>query len=292
MSHGDQKKQNQHPSSDMDRENRSETGENRLFELEETVWFHHISRLARWEERQNCPPEEDILSLAQNLREEPESGLTTGMEKARRHTRTCGACLALFQDIQRALTEPGLIANQEEVLTAPEAALIRSREAGGLEVPLHLQNYTSWSLGEQQKSATEKESTIGSLVFRLTADGFRFVRDSLSGNYELSAEAGMALRGAREYNTMTVSQPVSEGKIAYQVFRENEEEVTLSVKLPVRLQEKYTKIKLRKGDRILSSRSFDPQNLLAVFHQLKSGNYTLELFGTSEPTVSVRLALV
>ena len=165
-----------------------------------------------------------------------------------------------------------------------------AQEAGAFALPPYLVGYTERSLrADSEVTEAGKKEGVLSMLFRMTADGVRLVHSSIENLVVVESE-GMALRGHQEYSSLEVRQPQGSGDIAYQVFRENEKEVTLTIKLPENLHDEYSHIKLKRDNRVLSSMSFN-QKHMAVFNQLPQGNYLLELMGRKK-NLSMEMALV
>lgn len=197
----------------------------------------------------------------------------------KRHVQACSHCLRLVQDYAFWRSRQGAFAFAQEDFSV-EAA----RAAGAEALPGYLASYSDVSL----KPGSDAKPGLFALVLRLTQQGIDIATNGLAP-VTIHEHAGMALRGAAEYPSYSIEQTVGQGKISYQVYRENEQELMLSVKLDSSLAAEFPYVKLKKDNRVLTSLSFGSKNI-AVFNQLKRGDYLLELMGKQRHSIRMALA--
>jgi hypothetical protein len=237
----------------------------------------------------SCPPAFQISSYFEKYVLKSKKGLlsTSVGEELKKHITDCKSCMSLIQDLQKAHNyKEAFVLNQRDV---DNNSLKLARDEGAAALPGYLENFmkNSFKNAGQIPSEEEKEGLL-SLIFRLTKEGINISHNGLFP-LRIFQHEGIALRGNNEFPSYNINQELKNGHINYQVFREKDDEVMLTIKLDRELSDDFSYVKLIKGNRILSSINFNDKHMV-IFNQLKVGNYLLELLGKSK--YSVKMALV
>jgi len=235
-----------------------------------------------------CPPTFQISSYFEKyiLKSKKRLLSNTVGEELKKHISTCKNCLSLIQDLQKVHNyKEAFVLNQNPV---NDESLKVAQNEGAEALPVYLENFMQNSFLDTKLEGQPEKEDLLSLIFRLTKDGINISHNGFAP-LQIFLHEGIALRGNNEYPSYNINQNLDNGRICYQVFRENEDEVMLTVKLDHNLSNDYSYAKIKKDNRILTSLNFNNNNMV-IFNRLKVGNYLLELFGKNK--YSVKMALV
>lgn len=160
----------------------------------------------------------------------------------------------------------------EEMDVMKASSLIR--ENFNLELPLYLKNYI-----ESEKFS---EKQFDSIFIKLGKEGIKYF-GSIFENSELKEvfAPSVSVRHSNiPLNEVLILEENGSSEITYQLLRENEKEVYLSLKLTNLDKPKFDQVIIKKDNRFIYSKSFDLEGQIS-FSGLVSGKYNIELLGKS-----------
>lgn len=191
------------------------------------------------------------------------------------------SCLKFFQD-KEILQFPDDFSRELELQALEESSDL-------LPLPKYLQNYMDISF-ETKKHASEQNN---SFVIKIANEGLKILTSLLDSSFHVlpSLETSVRSKEADITQTINLEEKNSSYQIHYQVIRENENEVYLSIHFPKNQKNPYDQVVLRKNGRFIYSSQIGERGIVS-FSGLKEGRYLVEFLGKkSSKSIDITILL-
>lgn len=178
------------------------------------------------------------------------------------------ACMKFFQNLD-ILETPG------EFSMSLEFEAFNSEKNVMLPLPKYLQNYMNMSF-EVPKS----QKASNSFVVKIAKEGLQLLAEFLEPSFHVLPQLNVAVRSKEVESTQTIhlEEKQDSYQIQYQIIRENDSEVYLSIHFPKNQKSPYEQVILRKNNRFIYSSQIGDSGIVS-FSGLKEGRYVVEFLG-------------
>ncbi|MEM4271250.1 MAG: hypothetical protein QXO70_04115 [Candidatus Pacearchaeota archaeon] len=204
------------------------------------------------------PQQEDLELL--NLSEE-------ALDSFLKEEEATFACMKFFQ-------KQNMLESPSDFAMSLELEAFNSENSAMLPLPKYLQNYMDMSF------EVPKSKHNNSFVVKVAKEGIRLLSEVLESSFHVLPQLEVAVRSKEVESTQTIQleEKQESYQIQYQIIKENENEVYLSIHFPKNHKSPYEQVILRKNNRFIYSSQIGESGIVS-FSGLQEGRYVVEFLG-------------